>query len=169
MYTFKRYTSKYIGILFNTENQFCSYVNVFHHKASNLLLKEFFLSLNDQARENQRTLLAIMAQLNLKPSDISSDGIRGIFKEAFRMIEDTKSSESVDDIMIFSLIQAAYYKLSHYHHILVLLRQKNMTGFIHKIEHIIEIEENSVIELQEMQSSIHRNKFSQQAEQNLVY
>lgn len=168
MYTFQRYTSKYIGILYNTENQFCSFVNVFNYKAYDMLLKEFLLRLGEQARQHQHDLKYIMKQLHLKTNDMSSDGMRGIFKDAFFMIEDTKDTKSVDDIMIFSLIQAGFYKLSHYHHILTLLRHKELTQFTNMIEQIILSEENAILELQEIQSSVHLDKFSKEAERTLV-
>ena len=168
MYILKRYTSKYIGVLLNTELQYCTFVDVFYHKASYTPLKEMLVLLGEQARNHRVTLHYLMEELLLSPTDTGSEGLRGIFREAFYMIEDTEDDELVDEMMIFSLIQAAYFKLSYYQHILDLFRQKGLKLYIQRIEDIISVEEEAIAQLKRIQNELQCAKFGKITEEPFV-
>jgi ferritin-like metal-binding protein YciE len=157
MYSSPNLIAKYVRVLQKAENQYGSFLNVFGFKASNLELINYLKQLHHRAADNQKKLTKIISVLHPPGTEHSADGLKGIFKEGYYMINGETDAYTIDSIIVFSVIQASYYKINHYLQLLTYLKQTYYTKLGSMIEEIIEEEESSLLQLQELQVLLHRN------------
>jgi len=169
MYSSPNLISKYVRVLQKAENQYGSFLNVFGFKATEEGLIDYLKVLHHRASDNQKKLTQIINTVQPPAQDHSADGLKGIFKEGYYMIAGETDPYTIDSIIIFSIIQASYYKLNHYLQLLAFLKQSMYTEMSNMLEEIIEEEENSLLQLQELQVLLHRNAFANDAMENLVH
>lgn len=159
---------KYISVLQKAENQYASFVHVFSFKATHPDLVNYLYQLHMHVDDNQKRLSKIIKALHEEVPEQSADGLKGIFKEGYYMIDGEHDAYTVDSIIALSVVQAGYYKLNYYYQLLTYLKKTHQEGLGHVVENIIEEEERLLEEIQQIQMLFHKKAIINPILNNLV-
>lgn len=160
---------KYIGVLHKAENQYASFIHVFSFKATHQGLADYLYQLHIQVNNNQKRLSKIIKGLYEKIPEENADGLKGIFKEGYYMIDGEHDTGTIDSIISLSVIHASHYKLNYYFQLLTYLKESYHEGLSHVVENIIKEEERLLEEIEQIQMLLHKKAIINPILDNLVH
>lgn len=108
--------------MYRSELQFLIYLQVYSNKADATKLKDLLFDLKQSSNYKLNYLLQIMKSLKNPYLQASSEGINGLFKETFSLIEEDGNAALVDATLLHSLILASHYKFGNYETLLLYFR-----------------------------------------------
>jgi len=150
IHNYRELALKQLGIMYRSENQYILYLKVFSHKAHTDGLKMLLLELIMQAETKLDFLAKVMKELDYKHSPTGTEGMNGIFKEGFRLLEQDSNAVLVDATLLHVLILSGNYKLGNYRTLQLYFRSLNFERPAKILEEIVHMEEaalDRIIEL----------------------
>ncbi len=105
---------KHLSIMYRTEHQFLIYLQVFAHKAKTRKLQGLLFDLKQSINYKLNFLQQMMKSMKNPYLQASSEGVNGLFKETFNLIENDKNTSRLEATILHSLILASHFKLGNY-------------------------------------------------------
>jgi ferritin-like metal-binding protein YciE len=140
---------KHLSILYRTEEQYVTYLRVLGHKARSEPLKNLLPELMNAAFVKQEWMNAIFASLNTSPALVPTEGINGIFKEGFRLLNDEDHASLADASILHTLVLSSYYKLGNYRSLFLYFESLEFSAQAGQLAKILSAEENALSQMQE--------------------
>lgn len=122
IHNYRELALKHLSIMYKSEHQFLVYLQVLTYKASASKLKELLFDVKQSSNYKLNYLLQIMNSMKNTHIQAGSEGINGLFKETFKLIDEDSSPALVDATLLHSLILASHYKLGNYKTLLLYFR-----------------------------------------------
>lgn len=114
IHNYRELALRHLSIMYGSEHQFLTYLQVLTNKASSSRVKALFFDVKQSSNYKLNYLLQIMRSLKSQHLRASSEAINGIFKETFKLINEDTTAALVDATLLHSLISASHYKLGNY-------------------------------------------------------
>lgn len=148
---------KQLGILKNSELQLTTFLEVMKNKASDSILKLLIHENRQNTRIRFRCLEKISPQ---EPAEFTTgpvEGINGIIKEGFDLLEKESDPVLIDAVILHILLLMSYYKLGNYHSVLLYFTPLEFKEESKLIDQAFKLEEYSLQEISDTMASHYAN------------
>lgn len=122
--------------MYRSEHQYITYLQVFDHKASSTKLKSLLFDLKQSTNYKLYLHHQLIRRLKSPLNSSAGEGMNGIFKEAFLVLNDVGTKNITETIILNTLLLASHYKLGSYLTLILYLRAigfENETKILQKI------------------------------------
>jgi ferritin-like metal-binding protein YciE len=141
IHNYRELALKHLSIMYRSEHQFLVYLQVLSYKANAAKLKGLLFDVKLSSNYKLNYLLQIMRSMKNTHGQAGSEGINGLFKETFKLIDEDSSPALVDATLLHSLILASHYKLGNYKTLLLYFHSLDFHHEADLMQKIIHAEE----------------------------
>ncbi|WKN31099.1 DUF892 family protein [Porifericola rhodea] len=116
-----------LSIMYRSEHQYKTYLQIYSHKASSPLLKHLLFDLKQSTNYKLHYHHQLIDSLHYQASQSATEGLNGIYKEAHQLLDRSRSPEMTDAILLHTLFLSTHYTYSHYHILLLYFNSLSWT------------------------------------------